>query len=227
MNTASKSIWSESVFSYTSSFDPGGNPHDFGYPIHMPNLYIDNLTVDNRYNTDRTTLNVIANWDTSTLDRVSPDYWPREMILNGVRFINNDNLSRAPYVQMISNPANGLDGNYVVTDVRFRLDDENGDDITRDLRGETAYETDRPVCVTATENNATENRISLYRNSAAVFEESVLQGTYQETLREAGLYRFVVKSSETAKGTSGETAWEFGSVIKSLIRRDDDRRRRY
>ena len=28
-------------------------------------------------------------------------------------------------------------------------------------------------------------------------------------MREPGLYRFVVQSSETAKGTSGETAWEF------------------
>ena len=36
-------------------------------------------------------------------------------------------------------------GNRVVTDVRFRLDDENGDNITRNLRGETPYETDRPL----------------------------------------------------------------------------------
>ena len=131
------------------------------------------------------------------------------MILNSVRFVNDEQLSRKPAVKLIANPANGLDGNYVVTDVRFRLDDENGEDIPHNLRGKTAYETDRPVCVTAAENNAIENRISLYRNGAAVFEESVLQGTYQETLREPGLYRFVAQSSETAKGTSGETAWEF------------------
>jgi hypothetical protein len=202
-------VYAEKVFNYALQFDPDGGLHDYGYDCHMPNLYIDNLTVDNRNRTENTDLNVLYNWDMSALLKTPMDYWSREMILNGVRFVNGEQLSRKPTVKLIANPAEGLDGNYVVTDVRFRLDDENGEDITRDLRGETAYETDRPVCVAAAENDSTENRISLYRDGAAVFEDTLLQGTYQETLRKPGLYRFVVKSSETQKGTSGETAWEF------------------
>ena len=62
-------VYAEKVFNYALQFDPDGGLHDYGYDCHIPNLYIDNLTVDNRNRTENTDLNALYNWDTSALPK--------------------------------------------------------------------------------------------------------------------------------------------------------------
>ena len=199
--------WAQKIFNYQFSLDPDGSPHDYGYECRMPNIYIDDLTVDNRENTERTSLGVVFNWDTSTLDKIPASYWPRVMQVNSVHFINNEGLSAAPRVQLIDHPADGLDGNYAVTDVRFHLDSADGEDVTRELWSETPYQTAHAVTVTAAEQPSTENRLTLTRDGTALYTDRLLEGTVEETWTDPGLYRLTVRSADTRKGAAGESVW--------------------
>lgn len=95
-----KGTYSPKLFSYSFSYDDDGSLHDFGYECKFPNVYINNLTIDNQYNKKSEYILIFPNYNSknSMVTEVTKDYWPDEIIINGYKFINNNYEN--PYIKI-------------------------------------------------------------------------------------------------------------------------------
>lgn len=98
---------------FTLYLDKNGKIHDFGYDCKYPNINVENLTVDNRYNTKYNYVVIIPNSEKAGTKYAPDSYWPDKINVNGYNFINNT-LSN-PYIKLKSNNLGNMKGDYVIT----------------------------------------------------------------------------------------------------------------
>ena len=92
------SQWAWVLFKSDLSFFEESNPFDFGYEIKMPNIYVENLTLNNENIPNEEKLLMFGIWNKELGKKIPADYWPERIYINGVKFINNN--SKNPHIEL-------------------------------------------------------------------------------------------------------------------------------
>ena len=92
------SEWAWVLFKSDLSFFEESNPFDFGYEIKMPNIYVENLTLNNENIPNEEKLLMFGIWNKELGKKIPADYWPERIYIKGVKFINNN--SKNPHIEL-------------------------------------------------------------------------------------------------------------------------------
>ena len=200
------------LFDYSLTYEEDGSLHDFGYTSHLPNIYINNLTIDNTYNNYINNVTLFQNdiVDQNSVEDVSY-YWPSNVIVNGYKFVNStfddDYLKLTGFeFDQFSGKANALLESVKIT--------ANNKDITDKLdKEEIVLESD--VSLTIKDLNEVTNYYEIYRNDEIEVEKTELTGDLVKTFTRNGNYKVVVSMTKNVYDYAGQKEYNF------IIRRNN------
>ncbi len=197
--------WAPVLVTFSVCRDEDGSLHDFGYPLHLPDIYVENLTIDSRYDTPlHPVYTLLPNWNIVDPDEVPQSYWPRNVIVNGVSCVNNEHMG-AQRMQTVGSPQE-LGTNFVVTDLALRCGES---DLTRALiAGE------RPTCREAVtlrlaENRSTRNELEVLRGGETIIARQAVSGVLETVFDRSGSYEVRLWSIDTYRGKDGALTLRF------------------
>lgn len=167
--------------------------HNFGYPVKLPNIYMENITFDNANKPNENEMRIFALWDRSVAESTPASYWNDVIYLNGFKF-SNSNVGDAKLTFSTLN-LSGQSGNYLFTNMKFVH--SNGVDLTHRLNLDNDVVVKKNVILSATKNTTAENEITIYKNNQVLVEKFKLTGAYNYSFTEDGRYKVVVDSTET------------------------------
>ena len=200
------------------------NLHDFGYQCKFPNIYAEDLKIDisacNRYED----VVIIPVYTEAKLKNVPESYWPEKIFINGYEFINID--GKKPYIKFFGTyPFNfeNVNENYCITDAKLKLNNIDGEDITRKFNLNEELKTSDNIYFEINKNASANNYLSLKKDNQSIIEDVLIENLYNYTFKESGKYQIKIESkpiiySKNQDGTiseneddkiSGEKIYEF------------------
>lgn len=194
------------LFDYSLTYDENGNLHNFGYTSHLPNIYINNLTIDNTYNNYVNNVSLFQNdiVDPNSVEDVS-GYWPSNVIINGYKFVNStfddDYLQLTGYeFDQMKERTNALLESIKITannkDITDKLDKEN-----------IVLESD--VSLYLKDLNEVTNYYEIYRNDEIEVEKTELNRDLTKTFTRNGNYKIVVSMTKNVYDYTGQKEYSF------------------
>ena len=188
------------------STEPDGDAvHDYGYDLVYPNVIIENLTIDNQDNLDRSDLWIIPDWNRATNPYISDTYFDNNIFINGISFINNNHFDN-PGMMLFVNNIDKLKGNYVITDLKM----QNAEgDFTHAFNVGESMSSNSDVTLTINKPNSFANRLTVYRNDEVVVDNVEINNTYSNTFKEDGDYKIQLTSIYDGYNRDGIKEYEF------------------
>lgn len=188
------------------STEPDGDAvHDYGYDLVYPNVIIENLTIDNQDNLDRSDLWIIPDWNRATNPYISDTYFDNNIFINGISFINNNHFDN-PGMMLFVNNIDKLKGNYVITDLKM----QNAEgDFTHAFNVGESMSSNSDVTLTINKPNSFANRLTVYRNDEVVVDNVEINNTYSNTFKEDGDYKMLLTSIYDGYNRDGIKEYEF------------------
>ncbi len=201
--------WAPVLLSFSIAFDEDGTLHDFGYPLRMPDVYVENLTIDCEYDAPaHTAYTLIPNWDSLQPEKAPAEYWPASVVLNGYRYVNNEHMGRQR-VQITGGNQGEISGNFVITDLKACKGSLLGEDLTRALiEGEKAF-SDEPVALRIAENGSTVNEVEVTRDGAPYLERCKVTDTWLKRFDRSGSYEVTLYSIDPYRHKDGRLTLRF------------------
>ena len=199
--------------------------HDFGYDLKFPNIYAENLTIDISDNDKFEDMVIFPIKTQEKLEIIPSSYWPENIFINGCNYIrNNDNQN--PYIKFFlkyPDSFENIDENYFITDSKLKLDNKDGEDITRKFNLNEELNTSENVYFEIHKNNSANNYLSISKDNQKILDDILIDDLYNYTFTKNGKYQIKIKSkpiiySENQDGTivkteddkiSGEKIYEF------------------
>lgn len=198
------------LLNYKISLD-GEAVHEFGYELHLPNIYVENLTIDSNGADDSEDLVVIYNSDSIKDEIIPVSYFPDNIYINKYNFINNPNNR----IKLFTHDADYFVGNYVITDLELKA---NNEDFTHNFNIGETFKTDKSVSLMVKEQNSSANTISIYKDNSLLIDNVTVSGLYNYNFFQEGIYRIVLKSYDVFYNKEGikEFTFEIAKISPTI-----------
>lgn len=196
-------IWAYSMISYAIAPE-GDGLHDFGYEVHMPNLNVQNLTLDGNKSNRSDVYYVIMNWDQSKNDITPDNYWPAKIYMNGVTFKNC--IVDNPQLRVLFRDIPTKDNNYLVTN--FTVKDNSGKDFTSEIDNGKKVVSDENLKLEIKENNAQADFVTISKDGNVVVNNRRVIEKFAFDFKENGNYTIKITSSDNKFDKHGEKTYK-------------------
>ena len=202
--------WAPVLLSFSICFDEDGQLHDFGYPLRMPSVYVENLTLDCEFDTPlHTGYTFLPNWDSLQPEKAPEDYWPKNFIVNGMCFENSSHIG-THWMQIAGGDLGLQTGNYVVTDLAVRAGGSGGENLVRRLIEGEEPVLKEPASIVLCGNGSIRNRLEIYRDGELIAEWEAVDGEFGSVLKASGSYEIRLYSIDTRRHKDGQLSLRFG-----------------
>jgi len=192
------------LLNYSVSKD-GDKLHDFGYDLYMPNLYVENLTLDCESKKDIDTYLIVPNIQDSDTEIMPNSYWPKKIYINGYKFINNN--SNNPKIQILNKNIDLPNiNNYVITNTLFI--EEDGNDLTNLFNKGEKITSNKNIKLEINQNSSCKNIITIYKDNINILEQEV-RDKFEYLFNEAGKYKIKITSIDNVYNKTGTKIYEF------------------
>lgn len=202
------------LFSLGLSYD-NYEIHDFGYDCKMPNINIENMTIDmqNNINQDKVYIMNVDNVKTQknyvdNTNEFMKNYLSKGVNINKYNFVNS-NSEKTLEMANVDLSLYLNDYNYVITDFSLKENDAEGIDIADKINENNAFKTDKKIFLEIKQNKLAQNSISVFKNDEEMLKDISIQDIYQKTFKENGRYKIVLSTIENNLGLTGEKIYSF------------------
>ena len=196
------------LLGFLVSLDSDGKVHNYGYECKLPNVYVENLTID-LGNSDQNCVYIIPNED-EKCKNLADSYWPENIYINGYKFENVNPKFTNASIKLKQTDYGNINSNFVVTDCKLKLNGSTTEDITDKLDFNKELKTDKDVTFEIAPNTSATNKISIYKNNnEKIVENKTVNKALSYQLNEKGKYKIVINSNENVDNIEGTKEYEF------------------
>lgn len=194
---------------------PYGAEHDFGYDCKLPNISVENYAIDMQNSSDADNyydVFYIKETGSNIESSYMKNYLPNDIFINKFEIknaSNNDEKIEVSNLNLISNSYTPDNYNYVISNLDIKEDNQNGNDIAKDMLSYDDYTTDKNVYIKIEENSSSKNYIRITKDGNDYVQNTQVSGIYTNTITQAGEYEVILSSSENKEELAGERIYKF------------------
>lgn len=201
---------------------PYGAEHNFGYECKLPNIYVENFTIDMQNSSDSDSYYDIINIKNNGINASSEymkNYLPNDIFVNKFEIRNASNADEKIETSNLDLNLNSYtpdNYNYVITNLYIKENNENGNDVLNDILSKDSYITEENVYIKIEENDSAKNYIKIIKDGNTLVDNTQILGTYINTITKAGEYEVILSSYENKEGLVGEKIVKFKKVTEDV-----------